>query len=91
MKQNNEIVTDWYNTSESWLFNNGQYCEKIPIKQKDIFELQIIDNKITGLYHRQQRDTGGGTFNNSFRPIASIPERFKPYFEQLKSQHESRN
>ena len=79
------IETSWYNTGESWLFNNGQFTEKIPIKQKDIFSLQVINDKITGLYFANQRDTGGGRINSSCYSVNSIPERFKPYFEQLKS------
>lgn len=67
-----QIKTAFYGTGKYWYFDNGQYGEKTEIKQQDCYELQIIDNKVTGLYHWQNNDCGGQRLNSGCYSINGL-------------------
>lgn len=67
-----QLKSSFYNTGDYWIFNNGQYGEKIEIKQQDVYELQIIDGKVTGLYFHQNNNCGGSHLNSACYSIHSL-------------------
>lgn len=69
---NQQFKTEFYPTGKHWIFDNGQYGEKLPILQQDVYELQIIDNKVTGLYFHQNNSCGGQRLNSCCYSIHNL-------------------
>lgn len=72
MKQDKIIKSAFYGTGRYWHFDNGQFGEKREVKQQDCWQLQIINDKITGLYFWQNNDCGGQRLNSACYSIHNL-------------------
>lgn len=83
---NKTFTTDFYGTGQFWIFNNGQYGEKLEIMHKDHYE--ILRDKETGkelgLYHYKSNNTGNSHFGGSLFSIAGLSGKRLEIYEQLK-------
>ena len=82
------FTSDFYGTGQFWVFDNGQYGERLEIMQKDHYE--ILYNKKTGkelgLCHWKSNNTGNSHFASSLSPISILSGRELEIYNQLKSE-----
>ncbi len=81
--QNKQISTGYKGTGKYWYFNNGQWAEKTEIKEETIYQLQIINNKITGLYRWVNNDCGGQRLNSACFSIHNLTGTNLEMFNRL--------
>ena len=83
---NKTFATDFYGTGRYWIFDNGQFGEKLEIMQKDHYE--IMRDKETGreygLYHWKSNNAGNSHFGGSLFPIAGLSGQKLEIYHSLK-------
>jgi hypothetical protein len=82
----NIFSTPEYNTGRFWYFDNGQYAEKLEIKEQDHYEILYSskDGSELGLRHWKSNDTGNNHFGGGLYSISGLTGKMKEIYENLK-------
>ena len=85
--ENKTFTSPEYGTGNYWFFDNGQYAEKLEIKQRDHYQILYSsrDGSELGLYHWKSNDCGNSHFGGCLYGIGALGPKQKEIYNSLKA------